>query len=178
MKKNITKYPVIPREKKDSFFMRMQSFILDKGKRNFPFTGSVNPFIVSDEEFIDLLSNGVIKNLDDTNESGWGYLHFAAVRNNVKIIKELLKRGANVDLLNSDNQTPLYLAVLFESLDAVKELLAHNANTNYTDINGNHILFIAELRRNPKLNKILEIETKKTLFDIYENKLLKYTKTK
>ena len=49
----------------------------------------------SSEKFLELLNNGEI-DIMKTDKFGWGYLHYAAARNNSDIIKALIKKGYNV----------------------------------------------------------------------------------
>lgn len=51
------------------------------------------------------------QDVNGLNENGKSALHLASMNGNVKIIKLLLKNGANVNILDSDKATPLIRVV-------------------------------------------------------------------
>uniref|UniRef100_A0A8B9LFM0 Neurogenic locus notch homolog protein 1 n=1 Tax=Astyanax mexicanus TaxID=7994 RepID=A0A8B9LFM0_ASTMX len=71
-----------------------------------------------------------INAIDDTGKSA---LHWAAAVNNVDATVVLLKNGANKDLQNNKEETPLFLAAREGSYETAKILLDHLANRDITD---------------------------------------------
>uniref|UniRef100_A0A8C1WN15 Notch receptor 3 n=1 Tax=Cyprinus carpio TaxID=7962 RepID=A0A8C1WN15_CYPCA len=67
------------------------------------------------------------------DEIGKSALHWAAAVNNVEATVALLKNGANKDMQDLKEETPLFLAAREGSCGAVKVLLAHFANREITD---------------------------------------------
>uniref|UniRef100_A0A8C5BWX1 Notch receptor 3 n=1 Tax=Gadus morhua TaxID=8049 RepID=A0A8C5BWX1_GADMO len=67
------------------------------------------------------------------DELGKSALHWAAAVNNVDATIALLKNGANKDMQDLKEETPLFLAAREGSCEAVKVLLAHFANREITD---------------------------------------------
>uniref|UniRef100_A0A671QBF0 Neurogenic locus notch homolog protein 1 n=1 Tax=Sinocyclocheilus anshuiensis TaxID=1608454 RepID=A0A671QBF0_9TELE len=67
------------------------------------------------------------------DDSGKSALHWAAAVNNVDAAIVLLKNGANKDLQNNKEETPLFLAAREGSYETAKVLLDHLANREITD---------------------------------------------
>uniref|UniRef100_A0A8C6KWI0 Notch receptor 3 n=1 Tax=Nothobranchius furzeri TaxID=105023 RepID=A0A8C6KWI0_NOTFU len=67
------------------------------------------------------------------DELGKSALHWAAAVNNVDATLALLKNGANKDMQDLKEETPLFLAAREGSCEAVKVLLVHFANREITD---------------------------------------------
>lgn len=63
-------------------------------------------------------------------------LHLCAVANFTQLARILLENGAQVDLPDLDNETPLFKAVSEKSLDMVKLLLQYGAATNVRSAEG------------------------------------------
>lgn len=68
--------------------------------------------------------------IDDFGKSA---LHWAAAVNNVEAALVLLKNGANKDMQNNKEETPLFLAAREGSYETAKVLLEHFANREITD---------------------------------------------
>uniref|UniRef100_A0A8C7Y4R1 Neurogenic locus notch homolog protein 1 n=1 Tax=Oryzias sinensis TaxID=183150 RepID=A0A8C7Y4R1_9TELE len=68
--------------------------------------------------------------IDDFGKSA---LHWAAAVNNVEAAMVLLKNGANKDMQNNKEETPLFLAAREGSYETAKVLLEHFANREITD---------------------------------------------
>uniref|UniRef100_A0A3Q0QX00 Neurogenic locus notch homolog protein 1 n=1 Tax=Amphilophus citrinellus TaxID=61819 RepID=A0A3Q0QX00_AMPCI len=68
--------------------------------------------------------------IDDFGKSA---LHWAAAVNNVEATIVLLKNGANKDMQNNKEETPLFLAAREGSYETAKVLLDHFANREITD---------------------------------------------
>ncbi|PIO40090.1 hypothetical protein AB205_0191720 [Aquarana catesbeiana] len=67
------------------------------------------------------------------DELGKSALHWAAAVNNIEAALALLKNGANKDMQDSKEETPLFLAAREGSYEAAKVLLDHYANREITD---------------------------------------------
>ncbi|KAJ8389078.1 hypothetical protein AAFF_G00122840 [Aldrovandia affinis] len=67
------------------------------------------------------------------DELGKSALHWAAAVNNVEATVALLKNGANKDMQDLKEETPLFLAAREGSCEAVKVLLGHFSNREITD---------------------------------------------
>lgn len=57
-------------------------------------------------------------------------LHHASEYGQTEVIELLLKKGAQVNVIDSDGLTPLLLAIYEDQLDCAKLLLDHGANKN------------------------------------------------
>ena len=67
----------------------------------------------------------------------------AAQSGSVKIVRELIVRGADIDRADSDGKTPLHDAVANGHLEVVKELVAAGADTTMTDSDSKTALQVA-----------------------------------
>jgi ankyrin repeat protein/DNA-binding transcriptional regulator YiaG len=63
-------------------------------------------------------------------------LHIATLNAHLKIMKYLLKNGANVNAINRSNQTPLHFTILNNRKAFVKLLINYNADINASDEEG------------------------------------------
>ncbi|EPY81630.1 notch1 preproprotein-like protein [Camelus ferus] len=75
-------------------------------------------------------SHADVNAVDDLGKSA---LHWAAAVNNVEAAVVLLKNGANKDMQNNKEETPLFLAAREGSYETAKVLLDHFANRDITD---------------------------------------------
>jgi ankyrin repeat protein len=74
--------------------------------------------------------------LDPVTNEGWGRvsaLDVAAMNGHVDVIELLLKRGANVNIVDKDGYTPLMTAALHFKNDAIKVLVASSADVRRAD---------------------------------------------
>jgi ankyrin repeat protein len=76
--------------------------------------------------------------VDAQDDNGWTALNFAAQDGHLKIVEELLKRGANPNLVNSHGNGPLWVAIMKsrEDLSLIKMLLAAGAVPDYKNVHG------------------------------------------
>lgn len=75
----------------------------------------------------DVLSS-VIRNPNDKDQLGNGFLHDAIAKGDTDTVKFLLKLdGINVDLQNNKGETPLHIAAGQENQELIELLLAHRA---------------------------------------------------
>ena len=72
-----------------------------------------------------------------------GMLHVAAVRGNLEVVRELLKRGASVDLQTGLGFSALMAAAGFGHHAIVLLLLQHSANPNHQSNTGQAALMVA-----------------------------------
>jgi hypothetical protein len=81
--------------------------------------------ILQREDLSELLQK--IEGMSDINaldEQGWTLLHWAAGQDNVRFIRFLVERGADVFRLGRDNRTPYLVALAAGRLEAVQYLAA------------------------------------------------------
>lgn len=69
----------------------------------------------------------------NTHFNGQGLLHFAAAHGAVDVMGMLCNKGADVNLCNIINDTPLHYAAKAGHSEAVTFLLEHGAHTNVLD---------------------------------------------
>jgi len=82
-------------------------------------------------KFID---NGV--KIDEKNKEGENALLVAVAKNDVETVSILVEKGADINIKNEDDITPLYLAIMKgtnEYFDMVELLISCSANPNITD---------------------------------------------
>lgn len=70
-------------------------------------------------------------------------LHLAAESNNLEDAKELVRRGAEIDIKNLDGRTPLHLAIIQGHFAMVDNLIALGADPNLTTFEGEAALHLA-----------------------------------
>jgi hypothetical protein len=69
---------------------------------------------------------------------------FSSIKtNNLKLLKELLEKGININIQNKKKKTPLIKSIEKENYDAMIILLNYNCDINLTEKNGNSALHIA-----------------------------------
>ena len=79
--------------------------------------------------FNKLIEAGANINSKDKN-NGNTLLHIAVTKKDLKLVKFLIEKGANIDLQNKYGNTPLHLAVPYGYKDIVNFLIFQGANTN------------------------------------------------
>ena len=96
------------------------------------------------------------KNINHQNKHGWSPLMTATRRNNLELVKLLLKKGADVNLVNQCGNNALNLACSDQCFDIVKYLLQNtNVNINHQNNHGWSPLMTAVCRINLELVKLL-----------------------
>ncbi len=120
------------------------------------------------------LNNGLISDINASDDLKWTFLHYAAARNNPEAIKFLVEHGANMEKKNDEGETPLFVATVMENLAAIKALVQLGANINVKNNFGTHLLFLAEKIKNVDINNVLNLEENKKIINIYDNP--KFTK--
>ena len=96
-----------------------------------------------------------ISEINKQNENGWTPLYRSIIANNLEILKELLKFGADPNLTNNIGETPLYLCVDIDNYEALNILLKHNADCNISKKDGTTPLHLAAKKKKDKFIKIL-----------------------
>lgn len=97
----------------------------------------LNAVIVGDLSKIgNLLAAGATVDLQDDN--GWTALHFAAQERREDIVRALLERGANPNLLNAHGNGPLWVAAMNArgEFGIVRALLAAGADPQKKNLHG------------------------------------------
>ena len=85
----------------------------------------------NDIEYVKHIINNTDVNIDSGQyTTGNTALNYAAMKNNLDIVKLLVKGGANLEKENDDGQTPLYSAVHHGNIEIVKFLIDSGANIN------------------------------------------------
>eukprot|EP00742_Colponemidia_sp_Colp-10_P009663 GILJ01010561.1.p1 GENE.GILJ01010561.1~~GILJ01010561.1.p1 ORF type:complete len:842 (-),score=140.48 GILJ01010561.1:205-2730(-) len=77
-----------------------------------------------------ILDSGLGLTVETKNEKDWSCIHFAAMGGHLKLLKFLLSKGVDVNLVTTEGWTPLQLASYHGLLDAVKELLEQPVDVN------------------------------------------------
>jgi len=96
-----------------------------------------------------------ISEINMQNENGWTPIYRSIIANNLNVLSELLKLGANPNLQNSIGETPLYLCVDIDNFEAITILLAANADCNIPKKDGTTPLHLATKKNKEKFIKIL-----------------------
>ncbi|KAI6171397.1 Alpha-latrotoxin-Lt1a-like protein [Aphelenchoides bicaudatus] len=97
-------------------------------------------------------------------QTGKTALHLAATFNNASIVSELIKKGAEVDLMDGNNRTALYLALKYESTDVVGLLTANGSRLNVPYPQNNLTLLEIAMKNGDEI-KILTTMEKLNLTD-------------
>jgi ankyrin repeat protein len=95
--------------------------------------------------------------INDNSEDGWTALQWASVKGNIRSLKYLLRRGADINAIsvNDYNQTPLLFAINFNQVEAAMLLIKRGANVNQKDLFGVTPLTYALEIQNKELVKCL-----------------------
>jgi hypothetical protein len=101
-----------------------------------------------------LYSNPEILNERDEN-SGWTLLFNNVINNNFENVEYLLKSGADPNIPNIYDESPLYQAVELASHKLINLLLEHGANPNLQQQDGESALHLASLKGDIKIVKLL-----------------------
>ena len=69
-------------------------------------------------------------------------LHMACTAGNYQVVECLLSKGAYIEVLNSDNDSPIQLATYHRQLDIIMLLIARGARIDsYDNVSGVHNCF-------------------------------------
>ncbi|OQV16265.1 putative Ankyrin repeat domain-containing protein 49 [Hypsibius exemplaris] len=91
-------------------------------------------------------------NLIHTRDSPDNYsaLHRAAYNNHVEVLRELIRRGGDVNARTLEGRTPLHSACFWNCLDAARVLLENGADINAQSMNGLTPLHLAASRKDAR----------------------------
>jgi ankyrin repeat protein len=90
----------------------------------------------------ELLDRGV--DINNRNSSGETGLHIAISCNNLRVMRELIKKGANINIKdNWKGQTPLHTAIKKKNINCVRILLENNADIEIKNKEGHTPLQLA-----------------------------------
>jgi len=67
---------------------------------------------------------------------GWSALHYSCWKENLDVIKYLIKNGININLQTQGGNSPLNIAILFNNKNAIECLLTAGADINLKDSTG------------------------------------------
>lgn len=96
-----------------------------------------------------------LREVNHTDNSGKGALHYAAAAGLIRPINILLKRRSLVDIKDSTDNTPLILAAKGGHADAIEALLKARARPNHANIHGFTALMLAAQRGDVTSMKLL-----------------------
>lgn len=90
-------------------------------------------------------------------KNGWNALQWAAFKNNIEIIRYLIKQGADINSLTevNDNQSSLLLALNYGKTEAAVELINLDADVNIRDVYDNSSIKFALDLKNRELVKLI-----------------------
>ncbi|XP_058470993.1 kinase D-interacting substrate of 220 kDa B isoform X3 [Solea solea] len=92
---------------------------------------------VEDENLVAIKAHlDKFRDVDSRSDNGQTPLMVAAEQGNLEIVQELIRRGANVNLDDSDCWTALISAAKEGHIEVVRELLENNANLEHRDMGG------------------------------------------
>ncbi len=106
------------------------------------------------------------RNEDENNRET--RLHTAARRDDVYMAAELLKKGADIDALDSNDFTPLHTAILNNSLETARLLINNGADIKARDNTGKTPLHVAA-RKKSKIITLLLFEKESVTVDKIKN---------
>ena len=96
-----------------------------------------------------------ISQINKQNENGWTPIYRSIIANNLEVLRQLLKLGANPNLTNNIGETPVYLSVDIDNYDALIILLNNNADCNISKKDGTTPLHLASKKKKDKFTNIL-----------------------
>lgn len=93
--------------------------------------------------------------INGRNTDGMTPLNLAAINGNYEIVKELLRRNADIHIGDADNSQPIHLAAISGNVQIVELILASGADINEQDNNGTTPLGFAVGRRQTDMARYL-----------------------
>lgn len=103
-----------------------------------------------------LLKNGSVDVNFQEARTRFSALHLAAKYNQADVAKELIRRGARLELTSEQSKTPLHVAAIANSVKVVILLLKSGANENAKTADGDTALQLARKLKNKECEEVLE----------------------
>lgn len=134
-------------------YERLNNFIIDENKKK-----NIIRWILSL-----IKANGLKKfinslNINEQDKDGQTLLDYAVLRGNEKLVKVLLKNGANVKSYN-DSMKQLINSIIAENSSMMKLLLKNGANINASDVDGKTpLMFAVSNEKVEMINEIIKID--------------------
>jgi ankyrin repeat protein len=98
-----------------------------------------------------------IKHINFQDNFGSSALHYAAEKNNLRVVKYLVnKKQAQIDMEDLDKETPLFYAVRAENIEVVKFLLANKASKLHKNSLGITAYQLAAKSKNKAMMELLK----------------------
>lgn len=96
--------------------------------------------------------------MDEYNRSP---LHYACIDNapdqRLKVAKELITSGQDVNAPDNDSWTPLHFAAQANCVEVIKLLIENGANIEAQEVNGNTPLWVATMNSNNNTEMVTEL---------------------
>ena len=102
------------------------------------------------------LAENMVKKGADVNKTGWTPLHYAASNGHVAVIRLLLENYAYIDAESPNGSTPLMMASLYGSVEAVKLLVEEGADPLLRNQQGLTALEFAKTGKKTESTEVLE----------------------
>ena len=101
------------------------------------------------------LSDQLIKKGADVNKTGWAPLHYAASTGQVAVVRLLIENHAYIDAESPNGSTPLMLASMYGTANAVKLLLDEGADPSLKNQQGLTAVQFAERASRPDAAELI-----------------------
>lgn len=126
---------------------------------------SEKPVIVQNETLLKALGKGDAEDVErhillgadvkETNTSGWTFLHYAAVRNQVAVGEVLIEHGSDVNALSNTKNAPIHICAERGFPEFARLLIKHGADMSLGDNAGWTTLHIAAANNKLDMIKLL-----------------------
>lgn len=106
--------------------------------------------------------------INQQNVDGKSLLHYAVLGSAYDVIKELIKRGININLLDNNNESAIFDCARKAKLDIAKILIINNINLNQVNKLGESLLHLASYKGDKQFIDLLlenDIVVDKTTLD-------------
>lgn len=109
-------------------------------------------------------------NLNIQNDNDFTALMWAALKGNLRLVKELVEHGADLDIKNKNGETALMIAVDQGHTDVARYLMEKQANIHAKNVEGQNALMEAVVQNNVAIAKqLLRLGASPETADRYNN---------